>query len=265
MANWTLWLLFWFKFFSFFSSFLFFFSFLFCFCVFIRFERKRRGCGLMFKIFDFLFNSKFISLFSFCFEKGGASLCLWGFLCPVCLELQGRSYSPGLSYSSSENPVTESQFERYPPWSCRGFDRYEAICLFFVSCCCCLCGLFAGAPRHRRGYDHDHFEYYCSSQPCCGCCHGISIEDCLVGHFCCCCSIIQVTMAVNEHFRMQSKVEGDLNIKCAHWKERKNYWQNKKGQFWKNENRLSQKECYSLHTCSIWFTKSKEQKEGNKK
>ena len=32
----------------------FFSSFLFCFCVFIRFERRRGGCGLMFKIFDFL-------------------------------------------------------------------------------------------------------------------------------------------------------------------------------------------------------------------
>ena len=58
-----------------------------------------------------------------CFEKGGRSLCLWGFLCPNCLDLQGFYYSSDLNRSSSENPLTESQFERYPPWSCRDIDR----------------------------------------------------------------------------------------------------------------------------------------------
>ena len=181
------------------------------------------------KIFYFLFTSKLILLFFF--EKGGISLCLWGFLCPLCLQLQTWSYSHDLSTISFENELTESQFERYPPWSCRGVvDRSESVVLLFLSCCCCLYGVLFGGHRHWDYPDHVNLEYYCSSQHCCcRCCHKFAIEDCLIGHFCCCCSVIQVTMANDERFRMQSKVEGDVNIKRAHWKERKKYWRKRWG------------------------------------
>ena len=216
--------MFWFKFFS---LVLFVFVSSFVSSSFIS-KKKGGGCNWVSDIiFDFLFSLKFIPFFVL--KKGGISLCLWGFLCPVCLELQGRSYLPGLLYSSS---VTESQFERYPPWSCRSFDSSDDfITIFIYSCCCCFFGFAVGCDRHEKYSQRVNFEYYCSSQPCCCCGEELSIEDCLIGYFCCCCSIIQVTMANDARFRMQSKVEGDVNIKHALWKERKNYWQNKKGQF----------------------------------
>ena len=144
------------------------------------------------------------------------SLCLWGFLCPCCLDLQAFSYSRDLSMSFA--PLTESQFKRYPPWSCRGVVRTYFVVDLLCSCfCCCLYGLYVGSERHRKYSRRGNFEYYCSSQPCCcrSCTDGIPIEDCLIGYFCCCCSIIQVTMAIDERFRMQSKVEGNVNVKGA--------------------------------------------------
>ena len=149
---------------------------------------------------------------------------MWGFLCPICLFHQGRTYSRDLkrssssssSSSSSENALTESQLERYPPWSCHGLDHSDfSWTLFF--CCCCLFGFLVAGARHDRYSERDH---YCSSQPCyccCCCCDDdISIENCLIAHFCCCCSVIQITMADDERFRMRSKVEGNVNIKHAH-------------------------------------------------
>ena len=213
------------------NSFLFFFfSFFYfsmCFCVFIILKEEREE-GVWWLIKSKTFHSFFSlqnSLF-FVFKKGGARLCLWGFLCPLCLQSQGWTYSDNLSYSSSKRPLTESQFERYPPWSCRGIcsSFSDLDCpnfIWAVICsCCCLFGFAVGCGRHEKYSQRVNFEYYCSSQPCCcccrSCCDDLSIEDCLIGHFCCCCSIIQVTMAMDEHFRMQSKVEGNVNIKRAH-------------------------------------------------
>ena len=71
-----------------------------------------------------------------------------------------------------------------------------------------------GFARHWRDFDRLNFEYYYSSHPC-SCSDDISIEDCLIGYFCCCCSIIQVTLANDERYHMKSKVEGDVNIKHA--------------------------------------------------
>ena len=203
-----------------FSFFLFFFFSL-CFCVFLCFhcfERKGRGCVVEDdKNISFSFHFKINSFF--CFEKGGISLCLWGFLCPLCLGIQTWGYSDDLEDSSSENPLTESQLERSPPWSCRGFGCYDLAAVLFFGFCCCLYGVFFGGYRHQNYPAHVNFGYYCSSRRCC--CDGIPIEDCLIGYFCCCCSVIQMTMAMDELFRMKSKVEGDLNIKRALWKRKK--------------------------------------------
>ena len=237
-------------------SFLLFFSFFFfslCFCVFmILKEKKGGGCGLMIKNIWLSFHFEIHSFFLF--SKGGASLCLWGFLCPLCLDLQGNRYSHDLSKitndlensSSSfeklpENTMTESQFDRYPPWSCRGLCHSFTILLILVNCCCCCYGCVAGCERHGIDF-RENFEYYCSSQKCC-CCDDVSIEDCLIGCFCYCCSLIQVAMAVHERFRMNSKVEGDLNIKRARWKRKKRSIDKKrKGTvFGKTKNRLTER------------------------
>ena len=202
------------------NSFLFLLFFLLFFNVFLCFYyfEKKGGVGVeVIKNISLSFQFK-INSFFFVLKKGGASLCLWGFLCPLCLQSQGWTYSDDLEARSSEDPMTESQFERYPPWSCRGIDRSNFIWAVICSCCCCLFGLLVGGRRHEKYSPYVNFEYYCSSQPCCccSCCDDLSIEDCLIGQFCCCCSIIQVTMATDELFRMQSKVEGNVNIKRAH-------------------------------------------------
>mmetsp|Transcript_41781 Transcript_41781/g.58308 ORF Transcript_41781/g.58308 Transcript_41781/m.58308 type:complete len:192 (+) Transcript_41781:154-729(+) len=163
-------------------------------------------------------------LFDCC--SGGRSLCLWGFLCPICLFHQGETYKVDLKYSSPEfysDPFTESQLERYPPWSCRGLHWF-LIGIFLLGSCFCvppLFGIVVGCGRHQRYSEHDRFGHHCSSLHCCpkfSCfhdCDAILIEDVLIGYFCCCCSIIQVTMANEEHFRMRSQVKGDINIKRA--------------------------------------------------
>ena len=264
LANWTLWLLFWFRFFLFSFSFLF-FSFLFfsfLFLCFIRFERRRGGCVEIDdqKYITLSFQFK-INSFFFVLKKGGTSLCLWGFLCPLCLHLQEWNYSFVLADTSSKNPLTESQFERYPPWTCRGiaFCSSESAFILCLSYCLCLYGAFVGSERHEKYSPRAKFEYYCSSQRwCCRCCHTFTVEDCLIGYFCCCCSIIQVTMAMDEEFRMKSKVEGDVNIKRALWKERKKVLiEEKRNQFGKTKTN-PQRECSILYRkwCSIWVTKS---------
>ena len=146
---------------------------------------------------------------------------MWGFLCPIFLDIQLQRYSFRLSRSSRQSPVTESLFEQYPPWSCCALGCFDLGECALGLCCCCY-GFQMGCERHRKDFDRERFEHYCSSQECCClCCRGYSIEDLLIGHFCCCCSVIQVAMAVNERFRMQFEVEGDLNIKRAHWKRKK--------------------------------------------
>ena len=213
---------------------LFFFSFSsFCF-VFSLFWKKKERVWVddqkITKIFWLSFHFKIHFFLFFLFWKGGTSLCLWGFLCPLCLQLQGRSYSDDQKKSSSKKSLRESQFERYPPWSCRGILCSHVAVALFLGFCCCTFGNTVGRGRHSQQVQNFGvtFEYYCSSRKCCCscccCCGEISIEDCLIGHFCCCCSIIQVTMAMEERFRMRSKVKGNINIKRAHWKERKKYW-----------------------------------------
>mmetsp|Transcript_41783 Transcript_41783/g.58313 ORF Transcript_41783/g.58313 Transcript_41783/m.58313 type:complete len:188 (+) Transcript_41783:154-717(+) len=159
-------------------------------------------------------------LFDCC--SGGRSLCLWGFLCPICLFHQGETYKVDLKYSSPEfysDPFTESQLERYPPWSCRGIACTAVIGSCLSTLFYSLFGFVVGCGRHEIFSERDKFQHYCSSQLCCcWCCFEsdtLSIEDCLIGYFCCCCSIIQVTMANEEHFRMRSQVKGDINIKRA--------------------------------------------------
>ena len=173
----------------------------------------------MIKNISLSFHFKIHSFF-FVFKKGGISLCLWGFLCPICLYLQGNRYSEDFikelensSSSFEENTMTESQFDRYPPWSCRGVCHSFTFHLTVINFGCCCYGCIAGCERHgieSRG----NLEYYCSSQKCCYC-EVVSIEDCLIGCFCYCCSLIQVAMEIHERFRMNSKVEGDLDIKRA--------------------------------------------------
>ena len=189
-----------------FSSFLLFLCFMFSYFV----DDQNISLSFQFKITSFLF------------EKGGRSFCLWGFLCPFCLFYQGKKYSEDLFSSDPENTLmTESQFERYPPWSCDGIHCFDVT--ITLGLCCCNYGFLLGYERHVKG---DNFEYYCSSQSCCCCDCGqdwclsgdelsISIEDCLIGYLCCCCSLIQVTMSNEELFRMQSQVEGNVNIKHA--------------------------------------------------
>ena len=158
-------------------------------------------------------------------------MCLWGFLCTACLEAQGDKYSHYLLSPRSSQPATESQFERYPPWSCHGIDCPAFAFVLCVSYCLCLYGAVVGSVRHEKYSQRTKFEYYCSSQRwCCRCCHTFTVEDCLIGYFCCCCSVIQITMAMDELLRMKSKVEGDVNIKGALWKEEeKKYWLKRKG------------------------------------
>ena len=167
------------------------------------------------KYFHFLFTNFKINSFLL-FEKGGISLCLWGFLCPVCLFEQEMTYSELWDdYTQDDSlSLTESQTERFPPWSCRSLDRFELMTTLFLGCCCCLFGTAVGYERHQQYHGRHNFEYYCSSQPCC-CCNSFLIEDCLIGQFCCCCSLIQLTMVNDERFRMNSKVEGGVNIKRA--------------------------------------------------
>ena len=148
-----------------------------------------------------------LKIYFFLFEKGGISLCLWGFLCPVALFEQGHNFGIAMSL---ENSLTESQFDRYPPWSCRDIELCAFICLATP----CFSGFILGSKRHRWKH-FENFEFYCSSQKGGCCCCSMPIEDCLIGHFCCGCSIIQMTMAQDEIFRMKSAVEGDLNIKHA--------------------------------------------------
>ena len=146
---------------------------------------------------------------------------MWGFLCPICLHLQFCSYSDDLHYSSSSNPITKSQLERYPPFSCHGICDSEDFNIFLCCYCSCFYGCISGMERHDEALSN--FEHCCSSQSCCFTCHSrfgrtieLAVEDCLIGYFCCCCSIIQIVMVNEELFRMQSKVEGGLNIKRAH-------------------------------------------------
>ena len=96
---------------------------------------------LLFEEVWFLFSFHFKSN-SFFFEIESSSLCLWGFLCPICLQVQGLNYSHDLEDSSSENPVTESQFERYPPWSCRGLSDSEFLGCYYFSSFCGYYGLY---------------------------------------------------------------------------------------------------------------------------
>ena len=123
------------------------------------------------------------------------------------------------SYVEQNIKMTESQLERFPPWSCRGVDCVVGFGMnLFVNCCLCLYGFEMGYKRHV--FESENFEFYCSSRPACccfdcGCYDDISIEDCLIGYCCCCCSVIQLTMVNEERFRMQSKVEGNVNIKRA--------------------------------------------------
>ena len=138
-------------------------------------------------------------------------MCLWGFLCPICLHRQGSQYIRDRA-DHSRNPLKETQFERYPPWSCRGVHWR-----WYILCVCCWYGLI-GYDRHRDSVDFDRFDTYCSARGCC-CCHDFLIEDCLIGYCCCCCSLIQVTMVRDEVVRMKSlktKVGNAKNIKRAH-------------------------------------------------
>ena len=132
-------------------------------------------------------------------------MCLWGFLCPFCLWNQTRLYD------ENEEP-NESQLGHYPIWSCQGVWPTLLQCVLVGFCGIFLCGYgsFVGIPRHCPPRVYLKFNYskqkYCCDHP---------IEDCMIGYFCCCCSLIQVAMANEEIFRMKSQIEGNVNIKRA--------------------------------------------------
>ena len=115
-------------------------------------ERKKERCVVVMSMMmkskyiphsfhSFKIHFFFFSFFFCFFEKGGISLCLWGFLCPICLQRQGYNHAKELSETSSENEMIESRFERYPPWSCRGFNGSDLAVGFFFGCCFCFYGV----------------------------------------------------------------------------------------------------------------------------
>ena len=85
-----------------------------------------------------------------------------------------------MSESTTQNPLTQSQLERYPPWSCRGCD---CCCTIVLNAMPCYWGLELGAERHQRE-DLEGFEYYCvgcEEGGLCSC--DLPVEDCLTWLF----------------------------------------------------------------------------------